>query len=82
MPYYDFKCSYCQNEWIEQETKVDICPHCMNQDTAFRVVNFGVNVSNSNTSTEEIKAKPGELTRKFIDDAKKELKEFKKGNNV
>ena len=82
MPYYDFKCSFCQSEWLEQETKVEVCPLCEHQDTPFRVVNFGINVSNSNTSTDQKKEKPGELTKKFIDEAKKELKQFKRGNNV
>ena len=82
MPFYDFKCSYCQKEWVEQETNIDVCPHCEQQDTAFRLVKFGMNVSNSNSSLEQKKEKPGELTKRFIDEARKELKEFKKGNNV
>ena len=80
MPNYQYECKSCGKEWTEYhgyDESPSVCPFC-EQNNFKKVYNYTTTI-NKLTEVMEYKhnQKTGEKTRQFIEDAKKELKEYK-----
>lgn len=75
MPAYDYKCNSCQKEWTEYhgfDEKPEKCPYCETEN--FKKL---FNYTNTQLKIQEMQAKNGQKTREYIEQARRDLKEFK-----
>lgn len=80
MPNYQYECKSCSKEWTEYhgyDESPSVCPFC-EQNNFKKVYNY-TTIINKLTEVMEYKhnQKTGKKTREFIENAKKELKEYK-----